>query len=222
MIRKLILGIIIVAIAGTITITASARGGNGTDPGFSINIIKTKFQNIPKEKLSEKEIKGIIRMREEEKLARDVYRKLSTMWNLRIFSNITKSEQVHLDAVKLLIDRYNLEDPVKSDEIGVFSSEEFEKLYKKLIDKGSKSVVDALQVGMMIEDIDIYDLQEALKESDNKDIKFVYDLLLLGSRNHMRAFYRNLKKSGGDYSPKYISKEEFKKIISSPMERGMH
>jgi len=52
-------------------------------------------------------------IREEEKLARDVYLYLYDMWGSSIFDNISVSEQAHMDAIKTLIDRYGLDDPAE-------------------------------------------------------------------------------------------------------------
>lgn len=49
-------------------------------------------------------------MREEEKLARDVYLTFGEKWGLTLFTNIAKSEQTHTDAVKTLLDRYEIKD----------------------------------------------------------------------------------------------------------------
>ena len=51
-------------------------------------------------------------IREEEKLARDVYITLGEQWGLPIFASIAESEQRHMDAFGRLIDKYGLEDPV--------------------------------------------------------------------------------------------------------------
>ena len=55
-------------------------------------------------------------MREEEKLARDVYLNLFDAWGLTVFENISRSEQQHMDAIEKLIDNYGLEDPVVDEE----------------------------------------------------------------------------------------------------------
>ena len=52
------------------------------------------------------------------------------------------------------------------------------------------------------------------------DIAIVYDALELGSRNHMRAFYRQLQRLGADYTPTYISQAAFDAIIAGNMEQG--
>jgi len=192
----------------------------GNNGDVNVSLMCENIDAFPKQPISEEEKEGLIEMREEEKLARDVYLTLYNIWKLQIFKNIAESEQTHMDSVKYLLDRYNISDPVKSDEIGKFSNPKFEELYNKLVEKGSKSVVDALTVGATIEDLDIADLENWISKTDNEDIKFVYENLMKGSRNHMRAFVRMLERYGANYAPQYISKEEYEQIISSSMERG--
>jgi hypothetical protein len=158
-------------------------------------------------------------MREEEKLARDVYQTLYNKWKLQIFANIAESEQKHMDSVKKLIDNYNLEDPAKEG-VGEFTNPKLQELYNKLVEDGSKSIENALKVGAMIEEIDIIDLKKHLSETNKEDIKLVYENLMRGSRNHLRAFTSNLENYGISYEPQYLSKEEYEQIVSSPMEKG--
>jgi len=179
-----------------------------------------RLADIPKGTLTEQEKEDILHMREEEKLARDVYLTLYDKWGLPVFKNIANSEQRHTDSVKELIDRYGLEDPVKDDSIGAFTDPKLKDLYNQLVALGSKSEVDALKVGATIEDLDIYDLDNALARTDNDDIKLIYESLRSGSYNHMRAFVGQLKSRGSDYSPQYISVDEYNKILSSTMGRG--
>ncbi|MEO2154642.1 MAG: DUF2202 domain-containing protein [Nanoarchaeota archaeon] len=140
--------------------------------------------------LSEKEKKELLLMREEEKLARDVYLTLYNKWGLPIFKNIARSEQNHMDAVKVLIEKYGLEDPVEetNDEIGVFKNPELQQLYYQLVNKGSQSIEDALEVGKLIEEKDIEDLEKAISKTNHYDIKIIYNYLMRGSYHHLRAF----------------------------------
>ncbi|WP_459202637.1 DUF2202 domain-containing protein [Methanococcus sp. CF] len=174
----------------------------------------------PVEELSSEEIDGLILMREEEKLARDVYLELYDLWGQQIFLNIANSESTHTNAVKLLLDKYNLTDPVTDDTRGVFTNQDLAELYNTLVEKGSVSLVDALTVGATVEDLDISDLQKLNEISDNQDITAVYDNLEKGSRNHLRSFTRVLERNGGTYEPQYISESEYNEIISSDMETG--
>ncbi len=142
--------------------------------------------------LSDEEANWLINMREEEKLARDVYLTLYAKWQLRIFDNISASEQRHFDAVGRLIVRYGLADPADPT-VGNFVNSELQKLYNDLIIQGAVSVSEALRVGVAIEELDISDLQSAIAVSDNTDILTVYANLLRGSTNHLRAFNRQLQ-----------------------------
>jgi len=179
----------------------------------------TYLENLPKQKLSAEEKKELLYMREEEKLARDVYLTLYRKWKLPIFRNIARSEQFHMNILGVLIKKYGLKDPVKN-EIGKFTNPHLQELYNQLVAKGEKSLINALEVGATIEDLDIKDLEKAIAETDNEDLKVAYANLMKGSRNHLRAFTRLLKRFGYNYTPKYISKEEFERIVSTPIERG--
>ena len=177
------------------------------------------IENLPKQRLSENEKEELLYTREEEKLARDVYLTLYNKWKLPIFQNIARAEQHHMDMVGILIKKYGVKDPV-INRIGVFTNKHLQELYKKLVAEGEKSLINALKVGALIEELDIHDLKKAMENTDNEDIRIVYANLMKGSRNHLRAFVRLIRRFGSDYTPKYLSKEEFEKIVSTPMERG--
>jgi hypothetical protein len=178
------------------------------------------FESLPVEHLSEAERIGLIQMREEEKLAHDVYTTLYEIWEQQIFSNISDSEQTHTDMIKELLIKYEIDDPVKDNEIGEFTNAEISKLYDNLVAEGSKSVIDALRVGALIEDLDISDLNKLVLEVDNQDILTVYNNLEKGSRNHLRSYTRLLNRNGEIYTPEYISQSEYESIINSASEIG--
>jgi len=176
--------------------------------------------NLPYEELSVEEELGLIRMREEEKLARDVYATLYVVWQKPVFRNISQSEQRHMNAIKVLIDKYEIIDPVIDSTIGVYTDPEFTGLYISLVEQGSASLIDALIVGATIEDLDIKDLQDFLAQTDNADIAAVYENLLRGSINHLRAFTYLLSLNGETYEAQFITPEELEAIITSPRETG--
>lgn len=172
--------------------------------------------------LSKTESQHLTLMREEEKLARDVYLTLGEKYQIRTFSNIANAESRHYSVLLPLLQYYQITDPVNDDKIGVFTDPKMQSLYQQLIEKGGDNLLSALQVGAEIEELDIADLMKAQKETDNEDINRVYNNLTRGSRNHLRAFIRQIKQQGGDYQPKHISPELFAEIINSPQERGQH
>ncbi len=160
----------------------------------------------------------LLQMREEEKLARDVYDTLYVKYGLKVFDNISSAEQRHMDAVKMLLDTLGLSDPALS-EPGVFTNPALQELYNALISQGAVSLVEALKVGATIEDLDIYDLEKFMEETNNQLILETFQSLTCGSRNHMRAFNSQLVSQEVHYTPVYISQEEFDDIINSTSER---
>ncbi len=153
-------------------------------------------------------------MREEEKLARDVYITIYKKWGEKTFDNISKSEERHKEAVEILLSKYNLDDPIKDDSVGVFTSDSLQKLYNELVAKGNISLQEALKVGATIEDLDIYDLERFIANTKNPDVIEVYEKINNGSMNHMRAFTQRLGQYGLSYQPQYISNTRFTEILS--------
>lgn len=197
--------------------TSGSKGNNGN---INMANLQTQITSLPIDPLSPAELATLSFMREEEKLARDVYITLYNKWGVNIFSNISNSEQIHMDAILMLLNKYSLTDPVGSNAVGVFNNTTLQNLYNQLLVQGNTSILEAYKVGATIEDLDIFDLKNALFGNDNQDIKLVYDMLTKGSRNHMRSFYKNMLNVDGTYFPQYITQAEFDAIINSPMEKG--
>ncbi|MBN2556641.1 MAG: DUF2202 domain-containing protein [Anaerolineales bacterium] len=170
--------------------------------------------------LTASEVEGLLFMREEEKLARDVYLTLYDEWGLNIFNNIASAEETHTDAVRVLLDQYGLDDPMTTDARGVFVNAELQALYDQLVAQGSQSLVDALRVGAAIEEIDILDLEDNLAQTENADIQMVYGNLLRGSRNHLRSFVRQIENRSGAYQPQYLSQAAYEAITVAGIETG--
>ncbi|MEZ5448445.1 MAG: DUF2202 domain-containing protein [Thiolinea sp.] len=170
--------------------------------------------------LQASEAELLVFMREEEKLARDVYLTLYKKWGLSIFQNIASSEQQHTDRIKALLQTYGLVDPVVANTVGVFTDATLANLYNQLVTQGKRSKMKALQVGALIEETDILDLQTAIASTQHQDIVNVYNNLMKGSRNHLRAFSSQIENRGTTYEAQVLSQEEVDAIIDSPQERG--
>jgi hypothetical protein len=194
---------------------------NGTT---SINniLLGQQLNALPKVPLSQDETESILLMREEEKMARDAYLVFYQQWPQPVFTNISKAEQTHMDAVLLLVNKYGLTDPVGTNPVGTFINNNIQDLYNAFIVQGNASYTEALKAGAAIEEVDIRDLQNMLNEDDinNQDIELVYSNLLKGSRNHLRSFVKVLKNQGITYVPQYLSQSEYNAIINSPLESG--
>ena len=200
-------------------VQAAATGygyGAGAGVGTEVNGngTGTSVLDLPASDLSADEAASLIFMREEEKLARDVYNALYAVWGQQTFVNIAASEQAHMDEIKVLLDRYGLDDPAL--EPGVFTNLDLQALYDQLVAQGSISLVDALKVGAAIEEIDILDLQERLALTDNPDIQAAFNNLLSGSASHLRSFTSVLfTQTGETYIPQYLTAEAYQAILDS-------
>jgi hypothetical protein len=183
--------------------------------GFTSSKIQASRRQNSVIRLSDSEIDGLLRMREEEKLARDVYRVFATKWGNNIFTKISRAEQKHMNSVGRLLKKYGITDPITNDTTGAFSNATFEDLFNTLVTKGNNSYLDALMIGALIEDMDINDLNSLLNETDKSNIKRVYKNLKRGSTNHLKAFTKQIEENGSEYIPEYISEEEYDDIISS-------
>jgi len=177
-------------------------------------------------------------MREEQKLARDVYMELGAMYpDHPIFGKIDDSEQMHTDAVKAMIEKYGLEDPNTNDNVGVYTGEDygwyFTEKFNLLVERASISELEALYVGAFIEELDMMDINQCPKvvvETDNgingvaecgkvytgnADVYNLYASLLDGSGSHLEGYVRNIEAyiGKGNCQAQVLSQEQVDEIL---------
>jgi len=170
------------------TLLANGNGrGNGNGHGQQLQALEAGT-------LTTTQQEGLVYILEEEKLARDVYIALDSKWNSRIFKNITKAEIRHIDAVANLLEKYGVEAPLTIDSVGEFENEELQELFNELVAKGKKSLDDAFEVGVEVEETDIRDIKDLLEQGVPSDFERVYNKLLKGSYKHLNAFNRQLSR----------------------------
>ncbi len=169
----------------------------------------------PATTLSAEEIAGLKYMREEEKLAHDVYVALYARWGKNIFDQISLSETTHTEAILALLVKYGIDDPAAGNPAGVFTDTYLQALYDTLIAMGSPSLIDALKVGALIEETDIRDINAKKAVTDEADILTVYDSLLCGSQSHLRAFNSQLEGLGVIYVPQVITQAQWDAIVNA-------
>lgn len=162
----------------------------------------------------------LVFLREEEKLARDVYITLGERWGLLILANISASEQQHMDAVLQLLQAAGIPDPAAGIGVGEFTNAELGALYVELVDSGTVSSIDALFAGATIEDLDLSDLAGMAERAQDPRILTVYESLMKGSRNHLRSFVEHLTAAGVTYQPQFIDEATYEAVVTSPAEHG--
>jgi hypothetical protein len=165
--------------------------------------------------LSDADIAALYFMREEEKLAHDVYLTLYDIWNLPILQNIAASELNHVESVLHLLAQYGLPDLAAGNPAGVFDDPALQTLYDEMVAQGSQSLLAALNVGAAIEEVDILDLQARLAQTANPDIARVFESLLAGSANHLRSFARLIEQqTGAAYEPQYLTDAAYAEMMA--------
>ena len=200
-------------------VTACGGGGDG---GTSVSSTPSASPALAPSSdggtLSAAEIAGLKFMREEEKLAHDVYVALHALWGHQTFANIADSETTHTEAILALLTKYGVDDPAAGKPAGVFEDAELQHLYDTLVAAGSANLIEGLKVGALIEETDIRDIEERKAVTDAADILRVYDSLLCGSRNHLRAFNGALLDQGVTYVAQVITQQEWDAIAYSARE----
>ncbi len=207
--RKALIVTVLAGVLATATAGAAlAAGGRGRGPGSTdrpgVGIAAEASPELAAD---------LAFMREEEKLARDVYLALDEIWDARVFASIARSEQRHMDAVARLLDRFGIEDPAAVTAPGEFVDPELQALHDDLVARGAVSISEALAVGALIEEVDIDDLAAALARTDDAAVQRVFGRLLSGSENHLRAFVNALADAGIDYAPVVLDAADFTAIV---------
>lgn len=185
----------------------------------------------------------LIFMREEEKLARDVYLTLSEMYpSAAIFATIGEdSEQTHTDTVRDMLAKYGIPDPNPDANnlpasIGVFTGADygwyFTDKFNALVGRGSQNLLEALYVGAFIEELDMLDIvgcPKIIVETDNgidagecgltytdeAALQIMYTHLLEGSKDHLRAYVKNIEEiiGAGNYVAQVLTQAEVDAIL---------
>lgn len=159
---------------------------------------------------------SITYMYNEEGLAYDVYLHIYNELNTsdgiivsQLYNIATKSETKHIEEVNNLAIKYDLnmtqypdtDVPYSTEGIGDgnYSVEPIQDLYTLLYDKGINSRRDALEVGCMVEVVDIDDLDEYIElaeESNASDVLAAFNILISGSYKHYWTFHDALVDMG--------------------------
>jgi len=169
--------------------------------------------------LTAEEAADLTFMREEEKLARDLYLTFEEAWGSPPFALIASAEQRHMDAILRKLIKYRLPDPAAGNVIGEFTSPQLQALYDEHSKEGLTSELAALSVGGFIEELDIRDNEEAAAGTTKEDLDRVYEALTCGSRNHLRAFAARITMlTGAAYVAQYLPQVEVDAILQQSWE----
>lgn len=203
----------------SVHLVAALLAGCGS-PATSVDGASTSTSSFAALTVDDATAADLVFLREEEKMARDVYVTLGQRWKLAIFANIQTSEQRHMDSVLSLLESAGIADPAAGNGVGEFTNVELGALYAGLVEQGTTGEIEALVVGATIEDYDLADLANCTLATTDPTVLNVYANLAKGSRNHLRSFVSQLVAAGGTYTPQFIDAATFEAIVSSPIEKG--
>lgn len=196
--------------------TAPADAGDSAKLDIAEEALPFDSELLDTDELTPEEIAGLVFMREEEKMARDVYLVFAEQYGARVFSSIASSEETHTTVILSLLQLYGIDDPVGDNPVGVFTDPDLQALYDQLVEQGAASLESALLVGGLIEEVDILDLEERAAQTEAEDLLWVYTRLESASGNHLRAFVRNYENLAGvEYVPQQLSPEAYAAIIEA-------
>jgi len=164
--------------------------------------------------LTDSEADGLAFLREEEKLAHDLYTALADQYGLPVFANIARSESLHMDAMLTLLNVYDLPDPAAGKQAGEFTDATLQALYDDLLARAQDSSAEALRVAALVEETDILDLQARLAQTNQADITRVYQNLLQASGMHLRSFALQIERqTGSEYKPALLDASAYASMV---------
>jgi len=159
------------------------RGGAQNRAGSGVGLAALEMGELTEEQKAE-----LVYWVEEEKMAHDLYTAFADQYDAGPFARVAASETRHMDAVRLLLDRYGLDDPTEGAAAGAFEDEDLAALYADLLAQGDDSYADALAVGRTVEATDIEDLGELLDGLEAPDVEAVATKQVAASERHLAAF----------------------------------
>ncbi len=164
------------------------------------------------------EQQNLVFMREEEKLAWDLYREMHQIWGLSVFKSVSGEEKEHMKKMLGLLQMYNIPDPVQGDVPGRYVNVYISDIYQSLSQQGRRSVQDALKVCALQEEINILDLIRVSQSATQPKVLEVYAELQRNSISHLRSFAHSLEILGIRYQGVKIPQNTIDSIVQGPMD----
>lgn len=158
---------------------------------------------------------------QQEKLGRDLFLLYYDVWGDGRFLDLHEAEASHRHAAAWLLDKYGIADPAHGLPDGAYADLDLQWAWDDWSSAGAAHFTEALISGATLVEWSIDELEtQQVFEVDTPDVHFLYDSLLLASRNHLRLLVDWLADHGVPYHPVYLSDGEYLDIVGTPIERG--
>lgn len=153
-----------------------------------------------------------LKLYQEEKLAYDLYGEFYERWSLGVFNKVQQREAKHVWCVEKIMDNYGYDYEI-NDKSGLYPDREIQKIYDDLSVKGCISDLAALEAAAYIKEKHICQLRERIRYQEDEYVVKVIFLMESAAQSHLRAFVNSIRLSGSDYSPVFLTDDEFSNVM---------
>lgn len=217
--KKLFVSLLFLSTAACSGLAFAWHGGAGYGQGGNGAVLDALYPQAcalapdPSAVLSDSQAATLRHMREEEKLARDLYLYFDARWGSRVFANIAASEQMHMDQILSFLQAYGLSDPATTV-AGTFNDVALQQLYDQLATRGGTSLLEALRAAAYVEEVDIRDLRLAADAASDTSLQQMYLNLTSASYSHLNAVAGQIEILSATYSAQVLDAADVATILS--------
>lgn len=146
--------------------------------------------------LSEAELNALIYLVKLEKMAYEVYTTLGQIYStMPILENISEAEYRHWKVLQNLFVKYGETDPTKDGDvdldIGLYNDDDMSDAYDEAIAYGGVSLLQAMETGAIIEQLELDSLSNALGRTTLPDLTTIYTNFINADGAHLDAFNKH-------------------------------
>lgn len=169
--------------------------------------------------LTADEIEFLFAMREDEKMAKDLYTAFGAQYPTAVqFSRIATAEATHVAAIETMLTYYEVSFPALTP-AGVFADAEKQAQYDAFLAQGT-TIQGAFEVMALLEEENIAAYKAVEATATNANIKLILANMVRASSNHLKAAVRQLTILGITYTPTHLDQATFDEVISSAFAQG--
>lgn len=169
--------------------------------------------------LTADEIEFLFAMREDEKVAIDLYTAFATQYPTATqFSRIAAAEATHIAVAETVLGYYEVTYPALGA-AGVFADAERQAQYQELLAKAT-TLQAAFEAMATLEEENIAAYKAVEANITNANLKLIVSNMIKASSNHLKAAVRQLTALGVTYTPAYLDQATFYNIINSAFTQG--
>lgn len=155
-----------------------------------------------------------LKLYQEEKLAYDLYGEFYERWSLGVFNKVQQREAKHVWCVERIMDNYGFDYNTNTNS-GIYPDKDIQRMYDDLTVKGCISDLAALEAAAYIKEKHISQLRERIRYQEDEYVVKVIFLMESAAQSHLRAFVKSIRLSGSDYSPVFLTDDEFSNVMDS-------